>query len=93
MSSDTEPHIVVVGAEPTGVEIADTLAELARDTLRSDFRNLDTRSAGVSPPASPSHRQSSPKRDVSHLVAHIVTGASAAYAVTPAASLQGKAGI
>ena len=38
---------VVVGAGPTGVELAGTIAELARDTLRGDFRNFDTRSARV----------------------------------------------
>lgn len=38
---------VVVGAGPTGVELAGTIAELARDTLRGEFRNFDTRSARV----------------------------------------------
>ncbi|SFD28564.1 NADH dehydrogenase [Bosea sp. CRIB-10] len=38
---------VIIGAGPTGVEIAGTIAELARDTLRGDFRNFDTRSARV----------------------------------------------
>ena len=38
---------VVVGAGPTGVELAGTIAELARDTLRNDFRNFDTRSVRV----------------------------------------------
>ena len=33
---------VIVGAGPTGVELAGTIAELARDTLRPDFRNIDT---------------------------------------------------
>jgi NADH dehydrogenase len=32
---------VVVGAGPTGVEIAGQIAELARDTLRRDFRAID----------------------------------------------------
>ena len=36
---------VVIGGGPTGVELAGTLAELARDTLRRDFRNFDTRNA------------------------------------------------
>lgn len=38
---------VIVGAGPTGVELAGTIAELARDTLRGDFRNFDTRSVRV----------------------------------------------
>ena len=32
---------VVVGAGPTGVEMAGQIAELARDTLRRDFRAID----------------------------------------------------
>ena len=38
---------VIVGAGPTGVELAGTIAELARDTLRDEFRNFDTRDARV----------------------------------------------
>jgi NADH dehydrogenase len=38
---------VVVGAGPTGVEMAGQIAELARDTLRGDFRAVDTSSARV----------------------------------------------
>ncbi len=38
---------VIIGAGPTGVELAGTIAELARVTLRPDFRNIDTRSARV----------------------------------------------
>src|SRR5689334_11357009 len=38
---------VVVGAGPTGVEMAGQIAELARDTLRSDFRGVDPRQARV----------------------------------------------
>jgi NADH dehydrogenase len=37
----------VVGAGPTGVEMAGQIAELARDTLRSDFRSADPGSARV----------------------------------------------
>ncbi len=32
---------VVVGAGPTGVEMAGQIGELARDTLKGDFRNID----------------------------------------------------
>jgi NADH dehydrogenase len=38
---------VVVGAGPTGVEMAGQIAELARDTLRGEFRQIDPRSARV----------------------------------------------
>ncbi|HXI06983.1 MAG TPA: NAD(P)/FAD-dependent oxidoreductase [Bradyrhizobium sp.] len=38
---------VIVGAGPTGVEMAGTIADMARDTLPSDFRNIDTRKARV----------------------------------------------
>src|SRR5919112_1568884 len=38
---------VVVGAGPTGVEIAGQIAELAHDTLRRDFRSIDPRHAHV----------------------------------------------
>jgi NADH dehydrogenase len=38
---------VVVGAGPTGVEMAGQIAELARDTLRRDFRKIDPRIARV----------------------------------------------
>jgi NADH:ubiquinone reductase (H+-translocating) len=38
---------VIVGAGPTGVELAGTIAELARDTLSPDFRHIDTQRARV----------------------------------------------
>ena len=38
---------VIVGAGPTGVELAGTIAEMARDTLPPDFRNIDTRKTRV----------------------------------------------
>src|SRR3982075_3562347 len=38
---------VIVGAGPTGVELAGTIAELAQDTLPPDFRNIDTHNARV----------------------------------------------
>src|SRR5688572_9309186 len=37
----------VVGAGPTGVEMAGQIAELARDTLRSDFRTADPGSGQI----------------------------------------------
>jgi NADH dehydrogenase len=38
---------VVVGAGPTGVEMAGQIAELAHNTLRKDFRAINTRTARV----------------------------------------------
>jgi NADH dehydrogenase len=38
---------VVVGAGPTGVEMAGQIGELARDTLARDFRNIDSRTARI----------------------------------------------
>ncbi len=38
---------VIVGAGPTGVELAGTIAELAQQTLPPDFRNIDTHKARV----------------------------------------------
>ena len=51
--SDEEAEIerlltfVVVGAGPTGVEMAGQIAELAHRTLRKDFRRINTREARV----------------------------------------------
>lgn len=38
---------VIVGAGPTGIELAGTIAELARMTLARDFRNIDPRAARI----------------------------------------------
>lgn len=38
---------VIIGAGPTGVELAGTIADLARDTLPPDFRAIDTHMARV----------------------------------------------
>jgi NADH dehydrogenase len=40
-------NFVVVGAGPTGVELAGTLAEIARHTLARDFRLIDPRGARI----------------------------------------------
>ncbi|MDG2525106.1 NAD(P)/FAD-dependent oxidoreductase [Stenotrophomonas sp. HITSZ_GD] len=37
----------IVGAGPTGVELAGTLAEIARHTLKNEFRHIDPRMARV----------------------------------------------
>ncbi len=38
---------VIIGAGPTGVELAGTIADMARATLPPDFRNIDTQKARV----------------------------------------------
>ncbi len=40
-------HFAVIGGGPTGVELAGTLAEIARHTLRSEFRSIDPAAAKV----------------------------------------------
>ena len=40
-------HFAIVGGGPTGVELAGTLAEIARHTLKDEFRNIDPASARV----------------------------------------------
>jgi len=44
---DAELTFVVVGAGPTGVEMAGQIAELAHRTLKRDFRAINTREARV----------------------------------------------
>jgi NADH dehydrogenase len=44
---EAELTFVVVGAGPTGVEMAGQIAELARDTLRLDFRSIDPGQARI----------------------------------------------
>jgi len=39
--------LAIVGGGPTGVELAGTIVELAHETLRGEFRNIDTRQARV----------------------------------------------
>ena len=38
---------VVVGAGPTGVELAGQIAEIARDTVKHDFRHIDPTTAAI----------------------------------------------
>ncbi|WP_198018481.1 FAD-dependent oxidoreductase, partial [Sedimentibacter sp. B4] len=40
-------NFVVVGAGPTGVEMAGQIAELTQHTLRKSFRRIDTTKASV----------------------------------------------
>jgi NADH dehydrogenase len=44
---ESELSFVVVGGGPTGVELAGTLADISRDTLRKDFRNIDPKEAKI----------------------------------------------
>ena len=50
--TDAEPRrawltFVIVGAGPTGVELAGALGEIANDTLKRDFRSIDSRDARI----------------------------------------------
>ena len=49
--------VLIVGAGPTGVEMAGQIGEIARDTLRRDFRTIDPAGAQIEqrrrPPARP----------------------------------------
>ncbi len=38
---------LIIGAGPTGVELAGTIGELSRTTLKQDFRNIDTGKAEI----------------------------------------------
>lgn len=40
-------NFVIVGGGPTGVELAGAIAELAHNTLKEDFRNIDTTEAQI----------------------------------------------
>jgi NADH dehydrogenase len=44
---ETWLKFIIVGAGPTGVELAGTLAEIARHTLRREFRRIDPTTARV----------------------------------------------
>ncbi len=73
---------VVVGGGPTGVELAGALGEIARDTLRRDFRSIDPTSARiilvealdrVLPPY-PTDRSASARRQLERLGVLVRTG-------------------
>jgi NADH:quinone reductase (non-electrogenic) len=81
---------VVVGGGPTGVEMAGQIAELARDTLKRDFRSIDPSSGRIllieaaervltsfPPPLSRRAARSLEKLGVSPLVRHTVVGIDA----------------
>jgi NADH dehydrogenase len=66
---------VIVGGGPTGVELAGALGEIANDTLRNDFRSIDTRDAKIILvealdrilPGYPADRSASAKRQLERL--------------------------
>jgi NADH:ubiquinone reductase (H+-translocating) len=43
----TDLNFVIVGAGPTGVELAGTLAEISRQVLRDEFASIDPRRTGI----------------------------------------------
>jgi NADH dehydrogenase len=61
---------VVVGGGPTGVEMAGQIAELAHDTLRRDFRSIDTRATRVLLVESTDHILSAFPASLSRKAAH-----------------------
>ena len=73
---------VIVGGGPTGVEMAGALGEIARDTLRRDFRSIDTAGARILLveamervlPTYPKDRSASAKRQLERLGAIVRTG-------------------
>ena len=74
---------VIVGGGPTGVELAGALGEIANDTLRNDFRNINPSEARIIlvegtdrilPPYPPSLSESA-KKMVEHLGVTVRTGA------------------
>jgi NADH:ubiquinone reductase (H+-translocating) len=74
--------VVVVGGGPTGVELAGQLAELARDTLRDEYRAIDTREARIVLvemadrvlPAFPPSLSARARRALEHLGVESLTG-------------------
>lgn len=76
-------NFVIVGAGPTGVELAGAISELARDTLRGDFRSIDPREARVLLldaadrvlPAYPSSLSEKAERSLVRLGVEVRTGA------------------
>jgi NADH dehydrogenase len=73
---------VIVGGGPTGVELAGTLAEIARHTLKDEFRRIDPGSARVvlveaGPrvlPAFPPELSTSAQRQLEKLGVTVITG-------------------
>ncbi len=74
---------VIVGGGPTGVELAGALAEIANDTLRRDFRNIDPSQARIILveggdrvlPAYPPQLSEAARKMIVHLGVTVRTGA------------------
>jgi NADH dehydrogenase len=75
-------HFAVVGGGPTGVELAGTLAEISRHTLKSEFRRIDPThakvrliEAGAAPLASfPPALQAKTRQQLERLGVEVVCG-------------------
>ena len=73
---------VIVGGGPTGVELAGALAEIARHSLRQDFRNIRPESARIvvlegSPyllAAFPEHLRAAARKSLERLGVEVLTG-------------------
>src|SRR6185295_6461107 len=73
---------VIVGGGPTGVELAGALAEIAGQSLRRDFRNIQPESASIVLIESgpnllapfPDRLQQAARRSLEHLGVRILTG-------------------
>jgi NADH dehydrogenase len=73
---------VVVGGGPTGVELAGALGEIAKDTLKRDFRSIDPTAARIVLvealdrilPGYPADRSRSATRQLRRLGVHVRTG-------------------
>jgi len=74
---------VIVGGGPTGVELAGALAEIARQSLRRDFRNIRPESASIVLIESgpnllapfPDHLQQAARQSLERLGVRVLTGA------------------
>lgn len=75
-------HFAIIGGGPTGVELAGTLAEIARHTLRSEFRHIDPSQARIrlieaGPrvlPSFPESLSASARRQLERLGVEVATG-------------------
>ena len=75
---------VIVGGGPTGVELAGALAEIARDTLRRDFRSIHPENARIVLveamarvlPTYPEDRSASARRQLERLGVEVLTETS-----------------
>jgi NADH dehydrogenase len=78
---------VLVGGGPTGVELAGSLGEIARDTLRADFRSIDPSDAKIILveamdrvlPTFPPGRSASAKRQLERLGVDVRPGMTVTY--------------